>query len=164
MEAAQGALDRTGVIVLHKPIGQPRCRIALRVIALEEKAACVRKDTRLDDYDAWKFGRENVHGSSAAGLGASPSRMTDRRYSPYAVPRSGAASRSTCWASMNPIRYATSSIAPTLRPCRCSTAATKFDAWIREAAVPVSSHATPRPSSVTVRRPLRRYARLTSVI
>jgi hypothetical protein len=65
---------------------------------------------------------------------------------------------------MNPFDSAISSKHAIFNPCRCSNVCTKCDDDRSESNVPASSHATPRPSGVTVSCPRRRYSRFTSVI
>src|SRR5207247_1689573 len=103
-----------GMIVLHERRRNPGLRIALSMVALEEEPACIREHARLDDKDAGQRGGDRLHASSL---------RIARRYVAYGLSFNTAASRSTCAASMNPILQATSSIAPTFRPCRCSSVA-----------------------------------------
>lgn len=64
---------------------------------------------------------------------------------------------------MRPLRQAASSTQPIFCPCRSSITRTNSDACTSEAKVPVSSHAVPRSSTVTLSSPRRRYVWFTSV-
>src|SRR6266566_2284233 len=107
MQPANRALHGRRMVVLHEGRRNPGLRISLRMVALEEEPAGIREHAGLDDYDARKCRGDRLHPSS--------SRIA-RRYWPYGLPCSAEARCSTWAASMNPIRQATSSIAPTFRP------------------------------------------------
>src|SRR3989442_5186948 len=108
------------MVVLSEGETDPvRLELAL-LVRLHEPAAVVPEGLWVDQHDVWKV-LERVKRERHR---QSFSRMIAKRYCAYGFPFSGAARRSTWAAPMKPMRYATSSIAPTFSPSRCSSAAT----------------------------------------